>query len=102
MKIVWDEPKRAANLDKHGVDFVDAAGIFAGHTVEAEDDRDDYGEARHRAIGMHEGQAYVVVFTVRGERLRIISAWKAGRHDRRTYQASLASRSQEDKGPDTR
>ena len=28
MKIVWDEPKRLANLEKHGLDFRDLTEAF--------------------------------------------------------------------------
>jgi uncharacterized DUF497 family protein len=42
----WDEAKREANIQKHGVDSVLAAKIFDGPTVEATDTRRDYGEPR--------------------------------------------------------
>lgn len=79
-----------ANLDKHGVDFIDAAQIFDNPTVEAVDDRQDYGEERIRAIGEHDGQVFVVIYTKRGEVIRLISAWKAGRNDRENYDKTLA------------
>ncbi len=81
----WDDGKASANIEKHGVDFIDAVQIFASRTVEAIDDRQDYGEMRIRAIGVHNGVVYVVVYTRRGTALRIISAWKAGRNDRDHY-----------------
>ena len=65
----WDERKRALNLRKHGVDFAAAATIV--------DDRRDYGEKRYRALGAVAGRFYVIVFTRRGEHIRIISARKA-------------------------
>jgi uncharacterized protein len=102
LEFEWNEEKAAANLEKHGVDFIDAAGIFTGYTMEAIDGREDYGEVRFQAIGKNGDQAYVVVFTVRGARLRIISAWKAGRNDRRRYEESLAARAGKDEGRNTR
>ena len=42
----WDEAKRRLNLQKHGIDFADAAKIFRGLTFTAEDDREAYGERR--------------------------------------------------------
>jgi uncharacterized DUF497 family protein len=81
----WDDAKASANIEKHGVDFIDAVQIFAGRTVEAVDDRQDYGETRIRSIGVHDGIFYVVVYTRRGTALRVISAWKAGRNDRERY-----------------
>ncbi len=99
LEFEWDEDKAATNLAKHGVDFVDAARIFAGYTLESVDHREDYGEVRMIAIGMHAEQAYVVVFTERNGRIRLISAWKAGRNDRRKYQESVAARPAWDEGP---
>jgi uncharacterized DUF497 family protein len=46
MRFIWHEPKRQANLKKHGVDFADAERVFAGPTFAFEDDREDYGEQR--------------------------------------------------------
>jgi len=88
----WDEAKAEANFRKHGVDFIDAAQIFAGPVFQAADSRFDYGEPRMRAIGEHDGETYVVVFTRRADALRLISAWKAGRNDRRRYREALAQR----------
>ena len=51
--------------------------------VEAEDDRQEYGEVRLRALGHVDEAYYLVVYTWRGEHRRIISAWKGG--DRGTF-----------------
>jgi uncharacterized DUF497 family protein len=93
LEFEWDDDKASANLEKHGVDFVDAAQIFAGVTFEVADTRRAYGEPRTRAIGAHDEEVYVVVYTPRGDRLRLISAWKAGHNDRKQYHAHLAARS---------
>ena len=43
----WDENKRNSNIQKHGIDFVDAAEIFNDpNRIEAVDERTDYGERR--------------------------------------------------------
>jgi hypothetical protein len=41
----WDEPKRQANLAKHGLDFADAEKVFAGPMVLFEDNRADYASS---------------------------------------------------------
>jgi hypothetical protein len=41
MKFEWDEAKRIANLESHGVDFKDAALIFTNPVLEAQDNRTD-------------------------------------------------------------
>ena len=46
MEFTWSEAKRNANLEKHGVDFVDAPLVFEGVTFTFEDDRFSYGEQR--------------------------------------------------------
>ncbi|WP_342592022.1 BrnT family toxin [Jiella sonneratiae] len=87
----WDDDKARSSLDKHGVDFIDAAQIFFGPIMQAIDDREDYGETRIRAVGAHDGQVYVVVYTMRRNAVRLISAWKAGRHDRKSYYESVTA-----------
>lgn len=90
MDVEWHEDKRENNLEKHGIDFVRAAKIFENPIVERIDDREDYGEERYIAIGYWENQFLVVVYTWRGDSRRIISAWKAGKDEERTYYESLA------------
>lgn len=42
MKYQWDEAKRASNIEKHGIDFYDAAFIFEDeYRIEGVDDRHD-------------------------------------------------------------
>ncbi len=89
MSFEWFEKKRESNLKDHGIDFVRAAKIFDNPILERLDDRKDYGEERYIAIGHWEEQFLVVVYTWRGHNRRIISARKAGRHDKRTYYDSL-------------
>lgn len=85
MSFEWDEDKRRSNIASHGIDFVLAAKIFRNPTLEAPDDRDDYGEDRVIAIGHWEGNCIVAVYTWRGEIRRIISAWRAEKNDREAY-----------------
>ena len=60
--------------------------IFEGPTLERADDRFEYGEVRVYAIGIVSGVEITVIFAdvSRTER-RIISAWKAERHEREAY-----------------
>jgi uncharacterized protein len=94
----WDEAKRRANIEKHGIDFVAAVKIFDGWFTEAEDRRRDYGERRYRAVGQLGDRVIQVAYTWRAERRRIISARRAGRNDRRAYHASLPQAAREDEG----
>jgi hypothetical protein len=51
MRLVWDEGKRQANLDKHGVDFAAAEQSVWETALVGEDRRADYGERREVAVG---------------------------------------------------
>jgi uncharacterized protein len=83
----WDERKSAANLRKHGVAFSDAI------TVLPSDDRaitlfeEAAGEERYITIGTDAlGRMLVVVYTVRGQHVRIISARRANKRERKEYE----------------
>ncbi len=67
MAFEWDEAKRQANLQDHGVDFEDAALIFEYPVIEAADTRADYGEPRFRALGQVDGAIFMVAYTWRGQ-----------------------------------
>lgn len=60
MRITWDPAKRAKALAQRGLDFADAAIVFAGVTVEVEDTRRDYGETRVICYGRLAGRMVVV------------------------------------------
>jgi uncharacterized DUF497 family protein len=86
----WDEEKNAANIKNHGIDFLDAALIFENPTMEAVDDRADYGEVRHIALGLSGDKVLNVVYTWRdGNIIRIISARRANRHDAEKYYRAI-------------
>lgn len=89
-RFTWDRAKSRRNLAVHGVAFEDAIRIFEGTTLERLDDRFEYGEDRIYAIGLVSGIEITVIYTElkEGER-RIISAWKAERHERKAYWQSL-------------
>ncbi|MBJ6988870.1 MULTISPECIES: BrnT family toxin [unclassified Devosia] len=86
MEFEWDERKRLANLAKHGVDFRRVSMVFLLLHIAERDERADYQEQRWRAVGRLGSEYFVVVYTLRGEVIRIISAWKGGRRDQARYQ----------------
>jgi uncharacterized DUF497 family protein len=77
MSISFDPAKRARTLEERGLDFADAAEVFAGITAEAEDTREDYGETRITCFGLLRGCLVQVVYTPRGADRHIISMRKA-------------------------
>ena len=92
MGFQWDPDKDAANESKHSITFLQAAQIFRGPTLKVEDTRRDYGEQRFIALGSFDAQVFRVVYTQRDGDIRIISAWRAGRHDREIYEGALHER----------
>jgi len=92
MGFEWDETKDAANQRKHGIGFREAAEIFRGFVLVSEDKQRDYGEQRFIALGEYDGEVIRLVFTERDRNIRIISAWKANRNDRKSHQKTRADR----------
>ena len=88
----WDEEKRQQNLLKHGVDFLYAAVMLEGDVVKIVDDRQDYGETRYLAPGMVGEDVFAVVYTLRGENIRLISARKARKKEYERYQNRIFRR----------
>ena len=71
----WDEAKNEVNIEKHGIDFSDAATIFKRPILDQYDDRKDYGKLRYSSIGLMDNDVIVnVTRTERDGNIRIISA----------------------------
>jgi uncharacterized protein len=73
VRITYDPAKRAATLKHRGLDFADAAEVFAGVYTVAPDDRRDYGEPRFISAGYLGGRMVVIVWTPREDAPHIIS-----------------------------
>ncbi len=80
----WDNEKREINLKKHEIDFVGAIKIFEDlDRIEFVSHRK--GEERFQTIGMVHGVIISLIYTVRKDEKRIISARRASKHERETY-----------------
>ena len=86
MEFEWDEVKRRANVAKHGIDFVDAKQIWLGDVLEIRSSQDHHGEPRHMVYGLMSDRLITVVFTWRGDTIRLISARRARHHERKAYE----------------
>ena len=82
MRITFDPVKRAKTLTERGLDFADAALIFAGVTVEIEDTRKNYGEKRIICYGLLAGRVVVVGYTPRGADRHVFSMRKANEKEK--------------------
>ena len=81
----WDDEKARRNQSKHGITFDSATAVFGDTWIIEEPDDRHYSEHRNVAIGVADEQTLFVVFTSRGESIRLISARKAARHEFTRY-----------------
>ena len=84
----WDEGKAKVNKRKYGVTFEEASTVFADPlSVTIYDPVHSEDEDRYIALGESQRRRLlVVVFTDRGDRIRIISARVATRGERKDYE----------------
>lgn len=91
MKITWDEDKNRSNQQKHRVSFEIAQQVFDDPCHLSRQDRVESGEQRWQTLGLVQGVVVLLVAhtytTTEGEEtVRIISARKADRSERRIYE----------------
>jgi uncharacterized protein len=84
MEYVWGEEKNEANKAKHGIDFEDFEG-FDEEPLVSPDTRFDYGEARFVAFGPIDGRVHCLVYTIRGDKMRLIGLRKANAKEGKLY-----------------
>lgn len=91
MKFHWDKNKAQSNFLKHNISFEEAVTVFADpYLLFTEDVKNSEGEEREWAMGESEnGFILVVVFTVRNETFRIISARKATKKECKRYEEGI-------------
>jgi uncharacterized DUF497 family protein len=81
MEITCDPSKRTKTLEDRGLDFMDAAHIFAGQHFTAEDNRKDYGEIRQITVGFLHGLMMVVGWVQRGDDRHVFTMRKANERE---------------------
>lgn len=77
IRFVWSDTKRLLNLKTHGIDFVDAAIVFASYTYTVEDFRFVYLERRFTTLGLLSDIPVSIAHTENAYEIRIISFRKA-------------------------
>ncbi len=89
MKIEWDKKKAQRNVVKHSVDFADAVYVLEDiNAITVEDACSD--EERFMTLGLDcFGRMLVVVYTFRNDSIRLISARKATKNERKQYEIGL-------------
>ena len=88
MEIEFDPEKEAINPINHeGVTFDEARPVLLDPYALTDEDRDSKKEQRYITLGMgQKNRILVVIWTLREERIRIISAWKATKPQRKRYE----------------
>lgn len=91
MEFEWDEAKNQKNIRKHKINFQTAMRVFADPLHISIQDRIEDGEARWQTVGMVQGQmlllvAHTILDDDRDTVIRIISARKADRKERKHYE----------------
>ncbi len=90
MEAVWDPAKAAANLGKHGIRLADAELVLFDPAAITVEDLTAVDERRHVSLGTDAlGRILVVVYTYRDEEVRLISARRATRKERRQYEEGI-------------
>ena len=89
LRFEWDPGKADSNSKKHGVTFQEATTVFADTlSITIPDPDHSEGEARFVDLGLsHRHRLLVVSYTERGKVIRIISARRASRSERKTYES---------------
>lgn len=84
----WDTSKSETNEEKHGINFSEAEIAFEDfYAIEELDlEHSTADEARFKMLAMANGKILVVVYTMRDENYRIISARKAEKYERELYE----------------
>ena len=89
MKFEWNDAKSADCFAKRGFDFAYVIRVFVDpKRMIRQDERKSYGEERYQLFGCIDERLFVIVFTYRGDAIRIISARKANAREVRAYEDS--------------
>lgn len=84
----WDKNKAEENLKKHKISFDEATTVFNDplELTIPDPEHSDF-EERFISIGMsHQHKILIVVYTERGNKIRIISARTATKHEKKYYE----------------
>ena len=93
LRFEWDPNKAEANLAKHEISFEEAMTVFADPLARIfPDEEHSVDELREIIIGHSVGQQLILVnFTSIDDRVRIFSARKATRRERKDYEENVGS-----------
>jgi uncharacterized protein len=91
MPFSWDQNKSDANRIKHGISFEQAKEVFDDRNAIVDTSSGEHDEERWIAIGKT-----MMVFTVRGSTIRIISARQARKNEIKDYLGQALNKERDD------
>ena len=83
----YDETKNQSNREKHGIDFIETQELWKGPSVEFAA-KGEF-ENRFAIIGNIKGKLYTCIYTLREDRVRIISCRRSRDKERKLYEQSI-------------
>ena len=86
MTFEYDNQKSERNKKKHGIDFVEAQLLWEDPDVIMIPAR-TVGEARYLLIGMYDNKIWSAIFTVRNQKIRIISVRRSRKNEEEIYRS---------------
>jgi len=88
VRVEWDQRKADANLRTHGIDFAEAVTVLDDTFAVTREDPDAVGEQRFVTVGLSDQANLLVVVYAYRERdiIRVLSAWKANKRERGSYE----------------
>ena len=90
MKITWDPAKAKSNFRKHKIRFSDAEAVLFDPMALTIEDKTGQSEERFVSVGADAlNRVVVVVYTYRGDDIRLISARRATRRERKAYEEGI-------------
>ncbi|MDD2324873.1 MAG: BrnT family toxin [Alphaproteobacteria bacterium] len=82
---IWDDTKNASNKAKHRLSFEAAYDFEWATDIIIDRSRHNDGEKRYAAVGMLYGKLHTVIFTMRGDDIRIICLRRSNTKEEKTY-----------------
>jgi uncharacterized DUF497 family protein len=90
MSVLWDPKKAETNYRKHKIRFCDAETVLSDPMALTIEDQDVDQEQRFVSVGSDAmGRILVVVYTIRGDTIRLVSARRATSKERASYEKGI-------------
>ena len=86
MEFEFDEAKSRSNFSKHGIDFIEAQRLWLDDDALVVPANIIGGELRFALIGRIDGKCYTAIYTMRTEKVRLISVRRCRKQEERHYE----------------